>query len=54
MFSVQIELKSGAEIALGEIRSISWTKARVIFSTYDDKTFMYNTDEILTCIIVRR
>ena len=53
MFEVMLELRSGAEKLLKDISSISWTKARVIFCSTNDKTYMINTEEILTCIIRR-
>lgn len=49
LYDCILTLRSGEIISLPEIRSISWARARVIFTNADDETVFYLGGNIVDC-----
>lgn len=49
LYDCILTLRSGEILSLPEIRTITWTRARVIFTNQDDETIYYKGGEIADC-----
>lgn len=49
LYDCILTLRSGEIISLPEIRTITWTRARVIFTNQDEEAIYYRGGDIVDC-----
>lgn len=54
LYDCILTLVTGEIISLPDIKLISWTRARILFTNQDDETVYYRAGEIVDCHLFKK